>query len=301
MRIATWNVNSLKARLEKVAWWLERAQPDVLLHAGDEARRRRRSRSTAFQRSSATRSPTTARGAGTGWPSPAARPSTTWSRNFGEPRQPAAHPGRGRRRAAGRGPHDRRAHGRACGWCRCTPRTGGWSTRRSTRPSWSGSIGCRAWLAAACAPTSRWCWAATSTSPPPTPTSGTPQACHGGTHVSAPEREAFARLVRLGAGRRLPPAPPGARSLHLVGLPGRQLPQELRHAHRPPAGHPRRSPRAPSGPRSIARRARARPSPPTTPRSLIDLDAPGPPFDAGWAGADARIAARRVPKGRSLR
>ena len=31
MRIATWNVNSLKARLEKVMWWLERAQPDVLL------------------------------------------------------------------------------------------------------------------------------------------------------------------------------------------------------------------------------------------------------------------------------
>jgi exodeoxyribonuclease-3 len=31
MRIATWNVNSLKARLEKVAWWLERAAPDVLL------------------------------------------------------------------------------------------------------------------------------------------------------------------------------------------------------------------------------------------------------------------------------
>jgi exodeoxyribonuclease-3 len=31
MRIATWNVNSLKARLGKVAWWLERARPDVLL------------------------------------------------------------------------------------------------------------------------------------------------------------------------------------------------------------------------------------------------------------------------------
>src|SRR5688500_11991919 len=31
MRIATWNVNSLNARLEKVGWWLERAQPDVLL------------------------------------------------------------------------------------------------------------------------------------------------------------------------------------------------------------------------------------------------------------------------------
>src|ERR671922_2761552 len=31
MRIATWNVNSLKARLEKVTWWLERARPEVLL------------------------------------------------------------------------------------------------------------------------------------------------------------------------------------------------------------------------------------------------------------------------------
>jgi exodeoxyribonuclease-3 len=31
MRIATWNVNSLKARLERVSWWLERARPDVLL------------------------------------------------------------------------------------------------------------------------------------------------------------------------------------------------------------------------------------------------------------------------------
>src|SRR5215510_8494174 len=31
MRIATWNVNSLKARWEKVTWWLERARPDVLL------------------------------------------------------------------------------------------------------------------------------------------------------------------------------------------------------------------------------------------------------------------------------
>ena len=31
MRIATWNVNSLKARLDKVLEWLERAQPDILL------------------------------------------------------------------------------------------------------------------------------------------------------------------------------------------------------------------------------------------------------------------------------
>ena len=31
MRIATWNVNSLKARQEAVDKWLERAEPDILL------------------------------------------------------------------------------------------------------------------------------------------------------------------------------------------------------------------------------------------------------------------------------
>jgi exodeoxyribonuclease-3 len=31
MRIATWNVNSLKARLDRVLAWIQRAQPDVLL------------------------------------------------------------------------------------------------------------------------------------------------------------------------------------------------------------------------------------------------------------------------------
>src|SRR5262245_58540872 len=31
MRIATWNVNSLKARLERLTGWLDRARPDLLL------------------------------------------------------------------------------------------------------------------------------------------------------------------------------------------------------------------------------------------------------------------------------
>ena len=31
VRIATWNVNSLKARMDRVMEWLDRAQPDVLL------------------------------------------------------------------------------------------------------------------------------------------------------------------------------------------------------------------------------------------------------------------------------
>jgi exodeoxyribonuclease III len=31
VRIATWNVNSLKARMDRVLWWLDRAQPDILM------------------------------------------------------------------------------------------------------------------------------------------------------------------------------------------------------------------------------------------------------------------------------
>jgi exodeoxyribonuclease III len=34
------------------------------------------------------------------------------------------------------------------------------------------------------------------------------EACHGGTHVSAPERDALSELVRWGPGRRLSAAPP---------------------------------------------------------------------------------------------
>jgi exodeoxyribonuclease III len=30
MRLATWNVNSLKARLDRVLAWTERQQPDIL-------------------------------------------------------------------------------------------------------------------------------------------------------------------------------------------------------------------------------------------------------------------------------
>ena len=31
MRIATWNVNSLKARMDRVLGWIDHAQPDILM------------------------------------------------------------------------------------------------------------------------------------------------------------------------------------------------------------------------------------------------------------------------------
>ncbi len=66
-----------------------------------------------------------------------------------------------------------------------------------------------------------------------------PRACHGGTHVSPPEREAFEKLRRWGLVDRLSRAPSRAGPLHLVGLSRRKLPQELRHAHRSLAGYDR--------------------------------------------------------------
>ena len=68
MRVVTWNVNSLRARLERVEEWVAEVQPDVLLPAGDQARRRRLP--GADVRGAGLRVVrTTARASGTAWPS----------------------------------------------------------------------------------------------------------------------------------------------------------------------------------------------------------------------------------------
>jgi exodeoxyribonuclease-3 len=120
-----------------------------------------------------------------------------------------------------------------------------------------------------------------------------PQACHGGTHVSPPERAALARLRGWGLADayRLQHAEPGrytwwdyrAGNFHknfgmridlmLVSAP---LAQRTVHAE-------------------IDREARkGKPLPSDHAPLVIDLDEPGHPFDAGWASAESRIAARRT-------
>ena len=70
----------------------------------------------------------------------------------------------------------------------------------------------------------------------------------------------------VGHGRPVPPRLPRRRPpLQLLGLPRRRLPPAPRHAHRPRARDARPSPSASRGPSSTATRARA-PGPPTTPR-----------------------------------
>jgi exodeoxyribonuclease-3 len=117
-------------------------------------------------------------------------------------------------------------------------------------------------------------------------------ACHGGTHVSPPEREAFARLRQWGLvdAYRLHRHEPnrftwwdyragnfhknfGMRIDHL--LVTQAMTSRIRWAE-------------------IDREARkGKPIPSDHAPLLIDVDEAGTPIDAGWASADGRIAARR--------
>ncbi len=125
-----------------------------------------------------------------------------------------------------------------------------------------------------------------------------PVAAHGGTHVSEAERAALARLRTWGL-------TDAYRSVNVA--PGRFSWWDYR------AGmfHRNEGMRIDllyvTGP--VARRVvwaeidrQARKGPPTPSDHapvVIDLDEPGPPFDPGWTGALARIAARTRPRPRS--
>ena len=255
MRIATWNVNSLKARLEKVLWWLERAKPDVLLMqetklADADAPRRGVPRCRLRARA------------------PRRRPLERR-----RDREPLRHRGRGHelRRAAApaRRPPDvgddeplaeARMIAATCGDVRVVSIYAP-NGRSLDSPFYQAKLAWYERLA-------RWLArgrgsraAARARRRLQRGADGRrrlgPAACHGGTHVSEPERDGVHAALRVGTDRRLPPAPPGAGPLHVVGLSRRQLPQELRDAHRSPARHRAARVAHRRGPRSIARRARA--------------------------------------------
>jgi len=124
-----------------------------------------------------------------------------------------------------------------------------------------------------------------------------PQVCHGGTHVSAAERDAFARLCRWGLIDVYRQHHPEPGRYTWLGLPRRQLPQELRHAHRPPAGDaPARRAHGVGGdrPRGAQRQAHS-----VRPRALGDRPRPaGAPLRGGLGVR--RRPNRGAPCGRSL-
>ena len=241
MRIATWNVNSLKARLEKVVWWLERARPDVLLmqetKLADADAPARAFRDAGLRARAPRRGPLERR----------------------RHREPLRHRGRGhelrraaaaradrrrrRRRAARRGAHDLGRRAAACASSASTRRTGASSARRSTRPSSPGSSASRAGSREARRPArAARARRRLQRRARRTPTCGTRAPATAARTSRRREREAFARLCRWGLvdAYRLHHPEPGRYTWwdYRAG----QLPQELRHAHRPPAGDARRSP-----------------------------------------------------------
>jgi exodeoxyribonuclease-3 len=123
-----------------------------------------------------------------------------------------------------------------------------------------------------------------------------PAKAHGGTHVSAPEREALARLRAWGlidTYRAFQPE--GGRFSwwdYRAGMfhknEGMRI--DLLYATAPVAARVIWA--------EIDREARKGPPTPSDHAPVvIDLDAPGLAFDAGWEGALGRIAARARPKG----
>lgn len=292
MRIATWNVNSLKARLEKVTWWLDRAQPDVLLMQetkltdGDVPR-------DLFARLGYQLAHH-GEGRWNGVAIASRTPIEEVVTNFGEPLRPT--------RTDDAGDDEPLAEARMI-----AARTAGLRVVSIYAPNgrvvdspfyqaklvWFDRLS--RWLENACraedplvlggdlnvAPTDADVWDATK--------------CHGGTHVSAPERAAFDRLCRWGL--------VDAYRLHhtqgdrftwwdyRAGMFHKNFGMRIDHLLVTPVIAQR------TIGAEIDREARkGTPTPSDHAPLLIDLDTPGRPIDAGWAGADARIAARRGPR-----
>jgi exodeoxyribonuclease-3 len=289
MRIATWNVNSLKARLEKVTWWLARARPDVLLLQETKL---------------ADRDAPTAAFADLGYAF-AHHGEGRWNgvaiasrvgldgvvTNFGEPLQ--------RPRTADMGDDEPLSEARMiaarCGGVHVLSlyapngRSVG-STFYEAKLDWYGRLA--RWLADHADPADAVVLGGDLNVAPEDADVWDPQACHGGTHVSAPERAAVARLCAWGLvdAYRLHHPEPGRYTWwdYRAGAFHKNLGMRIDHllVTRPVAARVVWA--------EIDREARkGTPTPSDHAPLAVDLDAPGQPFDAGWTAAEGRIAARR--------
>lgn len=300
MRIATWNVNSLKARWEAVEKWLERAAPDVLLmqetklsdadvpemsfrmlgyevlHHGEG-----RWNGVAIVSRVGIEDPVTNFGDGPVRDSSAGAPVAVSEDDFDpfdEARMVSAVCG-GVRVASLYAPN-----GRVVG----SPFYEGklrWFERLARWVAETSSVGAPLILGGDynVTPADEDVW--------------DPVRAHGGTHVSGPERDALARLRAWGLvdAYRLQSTERGRFSWwdYRAGMfhknEGMRI--DLLYVTPPVAARVVWA--------EIDRQARKGPPTPSDHAPVvIDLDAPGRPFDAGWTGAMSRIAARtKPPKG----
>ncbi len=291
MRIATWNVNSLKARLEKVSWWLDRARPDVLLM--QETKLADAGAPVAAFRDAGYELAHHGEGQWNGVAIASRCGIGDVVTNFGEPLRPARTPDVGDDEPLA----EARMIAATCGGVRVVSlyAPNGRSVGSSfylAKLGWYERLA--RWLETAADPTEALVLGGDFNVAPEDTDVWDPRVCHGGTHVSPPEREAFFRLARWGmvdAYRLHRPGPGrytwwdyragafhknfGMRIDHLLvtrALAGRTVWAEIDREAR--KGKPIPSDHAPL---------------------VIDIDQPGRPFDAGWEAAESRIAARLSP------
>jgi exodeoxyribonuclease-3 len=289
VRIATWNVNSLKARLDKVRWWLERARPDVLLM--QETKLADKDAPVAAFRELGYELAHHGEGRWNGVAIASRCGLLRVETNLGRPLAAA--------RTDDAGDDEPLAEARViaadCAGVRVVSlyapngRSVG-SPFYEAKLVWYERLA--AWLRQTAEPAQPLLLGGDFNVAPTDGDVWDPRACHGGTHVSPRERAAFDALVGWGledAYRRHHAEPGrytwwdyragnfhknyGMRIDHLLAT--RSLAERTRWAE-------------------IDREARkGKPIPSDHAPLFVDVDEPGHPLDAGWASAEGRIAARR--------
>ena len=290
MRIATWNVNSLSARLAKVTWWLERAQPDVLLmqetKLGDADVPRDEFSRLGYEvahhgvggwNGVAIASRRVITDVITNFGLPLAAPATSEAPDdepLREPRMIAAVSG-GVRVVSIYAPNGRTVD----------------SIYYRAKLAWFQRL--RQWLVETRRTDEELLVGGDFNVAPEDADVWDPARCHGGTHVSPPERQAFAELLSWGL-------TDAYRQLHAereryswwdyrAGMFHKNFGMRIDHllVTKPVAERVVWA--------EIDREARkGKPIPSDHAPVIIDVDEPGRAIDAGWEGAAARIAARRT-------
>lgn len=289
MRIATWNVNSLKARLPKVSWWLERTRPDVLLL--QETKLSDADAPVGMFRDAGYELAHHGEGAWNGVAIASRRGIADVVTAFGDARPRAATSGDDVEPLT-----EARMIAARCGDVRVVSlyapngRMVG-SPWYHAKLAWYDRLA--EWLADAADPSQPLVLGGDFNVAPEDSDVWDPRACHGGTHVSAPERAAYARLRDWG----------------LVDVYRLHHPESGRFSwwdYRAGAFHKNFGMRIDLllATRSVAIRTvgaeidrearKGKPIPSDHAPVLIDLDEAGHPFDAGWVSAEERIAARRA-------
>jgi exodeoxyribonuclease III len=288
MRIATWNVNSLRARLDKVTWWLERAKPDVLLM--QETKLADADAPADIFRAAGYDLAHHGEGRWNGVAIASRVGIAEVVANFGEPLRRAATPEVGDDEPLA----EARMLSAVCGGVRVVSLYAP-NGRTVDSPFYHAKLAWYArlarWLEEAVTPADALALGGDYNVAPTDEDVWDPAACHGGTHVSAPERSAFTRLCVWGLtdAYRLHHREParftwwdyragnfhknfGMRIDHLLvtaSVAGRVVAAEIDREAR-----------------------KGKPVPSDHTPLVVDLDEGGHPFDAGWADAEGRIARR---------